>query len=225
MRHDSESFDEACFDRLVDGEVGSAEYQRLLAAMDERPDRWRRLALAFLEAQAWQHELVALQCDTDVKPGPTLAATPRSAKWAPVCVTAAACFLLAFCLGVYWNSDSTQPNHGPSADIASQGSAPEPELGAVQADPWGRMTVVWDRSDGRAQEFDLPIFRWRDTQSRPEFFADTMQVPGDVQQALERAGYAVRRNIQWTPLDVDDGRRVFVPMGEMEIIPVVNRAY
>ncbi len=53
--------DNARFDRLVDGELSSAEYQALLAALDEEPGGWRRCALSFLEAQALERELGSLR--------------------------------------------------------------------------------------------------------------------------------------------------------------------
>ena len=52
--------DEAVFDRLADGELSLEETRSLLRSLDERPDGWRRCALAFLEAQAWSQELQKL---------------------------------------------------------------------------------------------------------------------------------------------------------------------
>ena len=49
--------EQRALDLLVDGELGEAERRAFLAALDERPGAWRRCALAFLEAQSWQHSL------------------------------------------------------------------------------------------------------------------------------------------------------------------------
>ncbi len=45
---------ERLIDRLVDNELPQALRRPLLLELDKRPQGWRRCALAFLEAQAWQ---------------------------------------------------------------------------------------------------------------------------------------------------------------------------
>ena len=49
--------------RLVDGELSGAEYQRLLESLESAPDGWRRCALAFLESQALSRDLVGVARD------------------------------------------------------------------------------------------------------------------------------------------------------------------
>ena len=44
-------------ERLVDGELQDDEYRQVLARIDDSPDQWRRLAMAFLENQALSREL------------------------------------------------------------------------------------------------------------------------------------------------------------------------
>jgi hypothetical protein len=51
-------------DRLVDGELGRADYRALLTRLDEIPFGWRQCALSFLEAQAWRSELGGLPLET-----------------------------------------------------------------------------------------------------------------------------------------------------------------
>jgi hypothetical protein len=41
-------------DQLVDGDLEPAERRRLLTALADQPDGWRRCALTFLEAQSWR---------------------------------------------------------------------------------------------------------------------------------------------------------------------------
>ncbi|MCU0982829.1 MAG: hypothetical protein MUF25_27020, partial [Pirellulaceae bacterium] len=53
--------DEKMLDRLVDGELSRDEYDAVLRSLDQAPGQWRRCALAFLEAQAWQRELGELR--------------------------------------------------------------------------------------------------------------------------------------------------------------------
>src|SRR4051794_25497769 len=58
-------------DLLVEGELDPARRRALLTRLDDEPDGWRRLALAFLEAQCWRESFGAL-----VREGtPTVAGT------------------------------------------------------------------------------------------------------------------------------------------------------
>src|SRR4051794_13108566 len=52
--------DDKLFDRLVDGELTQPERRSFLESLDQRPDGWRRCALAFLEAQSLRVELTLL---------------------------------------------------------------------------------------------------------------------------------------------------------------------
>src|SRR5688572_13787438 len=49
--------DPRLIDRLVDGELDGPQREALLRALDAQPGAWRRCAMAFLEAQAWQRAL------------------------------------------------------------------------------------------------------------------------------------------------------------------------
>src|SRR3954471_5698898 len=57
---ETQSYEDSLFDRLVDGELTQPERRRLLQALDEQPDGWRRCALAFLEAQSFREEISLL---------------------------------------------------------------------------------------------------------------------------------------------------------------------
>jgi len=52
--------DEDILDRLVDGELSEAQQQEVLRQVESHPEGWRRLALAFLEAQTWHWEMSSL---------------------------------------------------------------------------------------------------------------------------------------------------------------------
>ncbi len=60
-RMDQPPGDELRFDLLVDGELNDVERHQLLASLDQEPGAWRRCALAFLEAQAWQQSMRGMQ--------------------------------------------------------------------------------------------------------------------------------------------------------------------
>lgn len=60
-RNASREIDETVLDRLVDNELSREEYRHVLTLLEEKPEGWRKLALAFLESQALTRELDALQ--------------------------------------------------------------------------------------------------------------------------------------------------------------------
>ncbi len=71
-------------DQLVDGELTDAEQRDLLQRLEHSPDGWRRCALAFLEAQAWQREFLRLAAGERQLDG----GASRPACWPAQCATA-----------------------------------------------------------------------------------------------------------------------------------------
>jgi hypothetical protein len=128
-------------DRLVDGEM-SSENRRTLLERIEQENAWRSLALAFLEAQAWQSDLRAM---TLAEPKPVAEPMPqaspndekplRPTPWLRPelsLLALAAGLLLAFSLGFalgptsgFWSPEAIAPDDGPRmADSLPQ---PDPE--------------------------------------------------------------------------------------------------
>ena len=223
--------DDDRFDRLVDGELDATEYEQLLASLDDHPDGWRQLALTFLEGQALFNELGAIRQDVEVSTSP--AVRPGRLRWLPLTLAAAASFSLAFWLGLAWKSSTDEA--GPPQIAGTANSAAEPlnpmddrqvteQPATSTSGPWGRVTLVMDRDDGSSEEIEVPVYRWGDTRPGPAF-ANSMTIPIELRNALQRAGYQVRRDVRWTPVDIDGGNRVFVPLGEVEITPAAKRAY
>ena len=62
--------DPRLLDLLVDGELTPGERRELLTRLDEQPEGWRRCALAFLEAQAWQQDLGGMSPEDLFGPAP-----------------------------------------------------------------------------------------------------------------------------------------------------------
>lgn len=67
-------------DQLVEGELSLAERQRVVAALAESPDGWRRCALAFLEAQSWRSSMRAVVGTADAAPASSVVASPVAAS-------------------------------------------------------------------------------------------------------------------------------------------------
>jgi hypothetical protein len=88
----------ALLDRLVDGELGEADRRALLVALDRELDGWKRCALAFLEAQAWQE---AARHESARRAAPdtlALASGPWRLRLRQI-VAVAAAVAVAFCVG------------------------------------------------------------------------------------------------------------------------------
>jgi hypothetical protein len=51
------------------------------------------------------------------------------------------------------------------------------------------------------------------------------QLPLDIVKLLEQAGHQIVRERRLVPVDLRDGRRVVVPMDQVEIRPVGNRGF
>lgn len=128
-------------DRLVDGEMTSADRRTLLARI-EKENAWRSLALCFLEAQAWQSDLrlatlpepqadvepMVEEMPIDVKP-----AMPKRWLRPELSLLAlAAGLLLAFSLGFalgptsgFWSPEAISSDDGPQ--LADSQPIPDPE--------------------------------------------------------------------------------------------------
>jgi hypothetical protein len=83
-------------DRLVDDALGPEERSTLLARLERTPDGWRRVACAFLEAQAWRAALGAMAAEAGAGTAPARRPRPPLAL---ALAGIAAGLLAAFALG------------------------------------------------------------------------------------------------------------------------------
>ncbi len=134
-------------DRLVDGELPEDARQEFLSRLDSVSNGWRRLALTFLEAQAWRQSMGALlapeqdaresfprEQEAVASPRTVARAETKSALAPPwgakrwfVDVTAlAAVFMIALALGGWLGRGSGRmgsPSVDPRADLAGDPAA------------------------------------------------------------------------------------------------------
>ena len=239
-------------DRLVDGELSEAERRTLLASFDARPDAWRRCALAFLEAQSWRGEMRVLGHSsvenraaasplTRLSParGEGNTVRPVSRWWREsyggLPLAMAACFLLA--LSVAWVL--RPPALGP--DVVDDASVSGSVIGALAAvDPsaipkadrdlgpagehWDTVTLVMDDGRQGRQEIQYPF---SDGEAADDNWLDRPEpvVPRELRAALERLGHHVNERRQLVPVDLEDGRRMIVPVDDVEFTPVSSQAF
>ncbi len=204
---------EATLDRLVDGELAPAERAELLRHLEACPDGWRRCALAFLEAQAWQDALTRPAASLMPVPGTTRGPWRRR-RLATGSVLAAG-LLLTFGLGLETGRISRKESFGLSQ------ARPGPPLivATVQAAPPVRTVGAVDVADaerGEAEPDRVPILagpgldeHWlrRQPSAIPEY----------VQAQWERRGYRVEQSRRLVAIDLEDGRRVTIPVDQVDL--------
>lgn len=246
--HESGQFDELPdLDRLVDGELSDVERRNLLGRLERQPDGWRRLALAFLEAQTWgdaareTDAVAASPKASEIRPAELVDAGSRNWKrlvGTPLAM--AASFLLAFTLGIAlrgaWRG--TDPN---AAMLAAQKSAQSeaamrdviaqaqlgPLNGTALNDNVEYLPVGPEFAATRQQANDPVEEVWLPTEesaSDESNLAGTPApaVPEQVLRSLRRLGHEVQTHQSLWPVDLKNGQRALVPVDEVEIRYVGN---
>ena len=214
-------------DRLVDGELSPAQRRQLLTELENQPDGWRRCALAFLEAQAWEDALgsVVAVPPEDAAPRPAPVKSVRSVPWGTI-LSAAASFLLAFALGLTWRGHAERPDVGAVAQSKPASPSRSPDVGlASDKTQWGTMTVGLDRNDdGMPEPLELPVARG------PGFDEQWVRdqpiaIPPQLLRELKRLGHQVHHERQYYPFELGDGGRVLVPVDELDVRYVQERQF
>ena len=227
--HDKSFHDELTFDRLVDGELSAGERRELLASLDDRPDGWRRCALAFLEAQSWTEDLgqfvrepvgaaiVGSDAHGDLSRRPSGSASMRhGVPWLAV----AAGLLLAFTIGLLWPGAGTPIAENiaqdPNGQVAEVAPAPAP-LDAERRDD---TLTLWVRDEGGgARPIRVPLVDAGalDRQLGLQFQTG---VPEGVRRRLQDRGFDVQSKRRYAPLWLENGRPMIVPVEDTRIVPV-----
>jgi len=208
-------------DRLADGELNDADVRDLIAALDGETDGWRRCALAFVESQALRDDLRSLQ--TEVSQQTAEAARPatvwRKQIWSACCALAA-CVLVAFGLGLFVGRDNSlvrRPASRPDKPQMLAGEGPARATAAANADGWRTVKLnIDDAVQGTSRDIELPV---RDMASLdPNWGADDQPaISAEVVRALEQSGHVVKRVQELWPIELDDGRRLVVPVEQVEV--------
>jgi hypothetical protein len=227
-------------DRLVDDELPEAERAELLTELDSVPGGWRRCAMTFLEAQSWHKELSAIVGEkpaaTEPQILPRATRSPRRSVGWLATRTAAVLAMAASFVAALWLGWAIQdlghtirvPEAGPAElaesapateipiDVKSLAQTPSQRPSAPNG-PWQMVTLSADGSNGQGgRTFDLPACEqqrldndW--TESLPS------ALPLDVLESLRRTGYRVRQHRELLPMEMNDGRRLVVPVEEVEV--------
>jgi hypothetical protein len=196
--------DDRLLDRLVDGELPEVERRELLIRFENEPDGWRRCALAFLEAQTWRQALRSLVPfesggpDTLVWPDKSVWPTAGRHRWRVVgrLTGIAAGLTVAFALGWGFHRGPENPAH--SERVVEQ-AAP---VDSQQSTP----------------------VRAETGQSKPPKPAELAQMDPFL-KACQQRGYSVKSQQRLVSVQLNDGRKVKIPVQEVRLVYVGDRTY
>jgi hypothetical protein len=238
----SAPIDGRLFDLLADGELDSMRRHDLLSRLDASPDGWRRCALAFLEAQAWRSDVrvefnarVAgksySHCRISDRNSPRAGARRWSMLALALCVTFGAGWLMHAASNFRPDADGvSQP-----ALVAGRESTPETGNGTTPLEPdeaasprqtsmrmAGILTLQVD-DRGQAREVRVPVLDASGIDVQ-RLLEQAPAARSPAVQALERRGHKVKMHRQLLTLDLKDGRKLFLPVDQMDV-RFANRVY
>jgi len=227
--------DEGVLDQLVDGELSLAQQQEVLQHLQTHPEGWRRLALAFLEAQTWRQEMPRLvQTPIAHPPQPVLrpASTRRNRIPAWQMLALAGGVLIAF-LGGYWTRDFWPGlrNSSPEGFLVQGSALPQQERKPHSEADWLKETPGYSRrefssgweyvtlTDGRGPDGVPEVVRVPVSPTMPEsrLAPSGPPIPEELLDLLRRWGAEVSHSREFVPLRIEDGRQVVVPVEQVEL--------
>jgi hypothetical protein len=221
---------ERVLDQLVDGALTEEDRKQVLRAIDEEPGAWRRCALAFIEAQTWRGDMLSLRAEAPPKPTiaePPLDAPnrtlplgpPRSSRFFEAGLALAACVVLAFGVSVYMRSDTTGRPNG----IAGEGTAAHANVVGSYS-PWHAKLNYDDPATNGPDSLDVPLVEPQGI-NKDWMQGQRSALPDDMRRDLEQSGHKViqRHYLHSTPLK--DGRRVLVPVEQIDVEPSPRPTY
>jgi hypothetical protein len=233
------------FDLLVDGQLDEPRRRELLSGLDDRPGGWRQCALAFLEAQSWREAMGVLTQARSAAPAEsdlTQAARPTKTRKRPrrdyltMALGVAACVLLG--VGIQsWRHDmqakGVMGSGGLELADVSSGLAPEiqgtPSVLPVYGTPGPQQNVQLVNlagmgPDGRRHTAQLPAVA-HDRLDEKSLQNLPSAIPEEITRSFQQAGHEVHSSRQLLPFRLKDGRRLVVPVDQLDVRYVSNPTY
>ncbi len=237
--------DDDLIDRIVDGELSPTELGAALDRLEREADGWKRCALAFLEAQCWRESFRALDrparlsVEAPSRPPASARELRRFSGWRRG-VMAAGIAAVSFAMG--WLVDPVRPSSPVQNGIMQM--APPIAIHEENAPKTPVELSAVPESDEPAGEFARPPLKPRFVADPRESVVTVahvrvggVQVPvlagpkideqwirnqppalNEYQRAvLERHGYQVAQHRRIKVTTLPDGRRVVVPIDQVEV--------
>jgi anti-sigma factor RsiW len=199
--------DDRLIDQLVDGELTDSERRDMLLWLENQPDGWRRCALAFLESQSWAQAFGPLAPveRSGSRPVPMGKARhpERSRRYSTLARLSAlaAGFILVFALG--WTLQRRpveEAARAPSVGVEASGTASAPQSAPPRTVEWAQQkTPLVEKDD-----------------------------PGPLDQLAhhwEERGYQAERETRVISMELNDGRRLDMPIEELRVQYIGDRIY
>lgn len=206
------------FDRLVDNELTDSERRQLLAALDDVPDAWRRCALAFLEAQAWRHEVRAeAVLAPQVEPATPVAATSAWRRAGITLAAMAASFAMAFALGLALRGEGNGQAQLAGAKFQNEGTTEQATPGDITTSGTVAPTLTAATRQASVETIWLPA-----TTDESDPYAD---LPEALERQLARYGQQLERRQELWPIELQDGRRALLPVERYEVQAIDHSQY
>jgi hypothetical protein len=221
------NIDPELLDQLIDGELPDDQRHELLHRLEQEPGGWRTCALAFLEAQCFRETLRAAPRQESAE---FARIPPPKRSWlhgqVATVLAMAASFIVALGIGLWlrdvWRGQGLA-TPGASQLAVSPDETPrlrpqvEPEPGnAVRGMPRTMMVSLPGAALGGQGSVRLPVTEhdgldesW--TRTSPDL------LPPEMREMLSRSGCEVRQSRQLLPLPMNDGRRLVVPVDDVEV--------
>ena len=212
----SSSVEDAAIDRLVDGELPEAERRDLLLRLENDPEGWRRCTLAFLEDQAFRKAMAGFPFPSSLpEPATSISLRPRKTWTRRISVAATvlvATFAAGFAAGgMLKASPKVQVARADPGRVEAPADVPQrDEIREV-----GSFKLV-DGSAGESPSRRIPILSGPGLND--QWLRDQPpSIPDYVRGRWERRGYQVEERRRLVSVELEDGRRVSIPVDEVEV--------
>lgn len=206
--------------RCVDGELSEPEQQALLCQMEQSPQGWRTLALAFVEHQLWAQAGREWVNRPVVGPVLVTPVSQRKNSWARTAVLAAST-LFAVGLGYLGGNWSLRDGReSPVPGLAGNpGSistvAPLVPVSAVEPDSLSPVMMVdWIPEEG-ASPVRMPVYDAATVQRLGRQLVP--RLPESTRQQLEELGIQVNEEPLYVPVPIETHRNLVMPVNTVKL--------
>jgi len=143
----------------------------------------------------------------------------------------AASFALAFTLGMLIRGGRFTTQDGASelavtgvdGAVVDDGAMAPRDLADGRAQrPLDNVRLIWDSPQGTAETIELPVVEGK-TLDENWLRGQPSALPTGLLEALERSGHRVLQRRELVPLNMQDGRRLVIPVDQVEVQPVNHR--